>query len=126
MRIALGAARGLEYLHEIAEPKVIYRDFKASNILLDDDFNPKLSDFGMAKMGPRQGQLRITTRVVGTYGYCAPEYVNAAQLTTKSDVYSFGVVLLEIISGRRVIDVTKAANEQNLIIWVFCCFSPLQ
>lgn len=117
MKIAEGAARGLEYLHEIAEPKVIYRDFKASNILLDDDFNPKLSDFGMAKMGPTQGQLYITTRVMGTYGYCAPEYAASGQLTSKSDVYSFGVVLLEIISGRRVIDVARSADEQNLIQW---------
>ncbi|XP_028761876.1 probable serine/threonine-protein kinase PBL23 [Neltuma alba] len=117
LKIAEGAARGLEYLHEIAEPKVIYRDFKASNILLDSDFNPRLSDFGMAKMGPTQGQLYITTRVMGTYGYCAPEYAATGQLTSKSDVYSFGVVLLEIISGRRVIDVTKAADEQNLIQW---------
>lgn len=118
MKIAEGAARGLEYLHEISEPTVIYRDFKASNILLDSDFNPKLSDFGMAKMGPKKGELHVSTRVMGTYGYCAPEYASTGQLTTKSDVYSFGVVLLEMITGRRVIDVSRASEEQNLIEWV--------
>lgn len=118
LKIAEGAARGLEYLHETAKPIVVFRDFKASNILLDDDFNPKLSDFGMAKMFPASGQLHAPTRVMGTYGYCAPEYASSGQLTTKSDVYSYGVVLLELITGRRVIDVTKAADEQNLVDWV--------
>ncbi|XP_075503105.1 putative serine/threonine-protein kinase PBL23 [Primulina tabacum] len=117
MKIAAGAARGLEYLHETANPPVIYRDFKASNILLDENFNPKLSDFGLAKLGPVGGHTHISTRVMGTYGYCAPEYASTGQLTTKSDVYSFGVVFLEIITGRRVIDTTRPTVEQNLIDW---------
>jgi serine/threonine protein kinase len=118
MKIASGAAQGLEYLHGVADPQIIYRDFKASNILLDEDFNPKLSDFGLAKLGPTGGKDHVSTRVMGTYGYCAPEYQMTGQLTTRSDVYSFGVVLLEIISGRRVIDKSRPTEEQNLIHWV--------
>lgn len=117
MKIAEGAARGLEYLHEIANPPVVYRDFKASNILLDENFNPKLSDFGLAKLGPIGEQTHVSTRVMGTYGYCAPEYASTGQLTTKSDVYSFGVVFLEIITGRRVIDMDRPTEEQNLVEW---------
>ncbi|KAG7625971.1 putative serine/threonine-protein kinase PBL23 RLK-Pelle-RLCK-VIIa-1 family [Arabidopsis thaliana] len=121
MKVAAGAARGLEYLHETADPPVIYRDFKASNILLDEEFNPKLSDFGLAKVGPTGGETHVSTRVMGTYGYCAPEYALTGQLTVKSDVYSFGVVFLEMITGRRVIDTTKPTEEQNLVTWA----SPL-
>ncbi|XP_015973175.1 probable serine/threonine-protein kinase PBL23 [Arachis duranensis] len=119
MKIAEGAARGLEYLHEVANPPVIYRDFKASNILLDEDFNPKLSDFGLAKLGPTGDKTHVSTRVMGTYGYCAPEYASTGQLTTKSDVYSFGVVLLEMITGRRVIDHMRPSGEQNLVTWAY-------
>lgn len=119
MKIAEGAARGLEYLHEEAEPAVIYRDLKASNILLDDNFNPKLSDFGLAKFGPtEEGKDHVSTRVMGTYGYCSPEYARTGQVTTKSDVYSFGVVMLEIITGRRVYDTARTESEQNLVDWV--------
>ncbi|XP_058072552.1 probable serine/threonine-protein kinase PBL23 [Magnolia sinica] len=117
MKIAEGAARGLEHLHEKANPPVIYRDFKASNILLDEDFNPKLSDFGLAKLGPTGDKTHVSTRVMGTYGYCAPEYALTGQLTTKSDVYSFGVVFLEIITGRRAIDTAKPTSQQNLVEW---------
>ncbi|XP_028758123.1 probable serine/threonine-protein kinase PBL23 [Neltuma alba] len=119
MKIAQGAAEGLEYLHEVADPPVIYRDFKPSNILLDEDFNPKLSDFGLAKLGPTGEHSHVSTRVMGTYGYCAPEYALTGQLSTKSDVYSFGVVFLEMISGRRVIDHSRPTEEQNLVLWVF-------
>ena len=121
MKIAKGVAQGLEYLHDIAEPPIIYRDFKPSNILLDEEFNPKLSDFGLAKLGPTGDKQHVSTRVMGTYGYCAPEYARTGQLTTRSDVYSFGVVFLEIISGRRVIDNSRPAGEQNLIVWVCAC-----
>ncbi|KAJ6725142.1 PROTEIN KINASE SUPERFAMILY PROTEIN [Salix viminalis] len=117
IKIASGAAKGLEYLHDVADPQIIYRDFKASNILLDEDFNPKLSDLGLAKLGPTGGKEHVSTRVMGTYGYCAPEYQMTGQLTKKSDVYSFGVVFLEIISGRRVIDMSRPTEEQNLIHW---------
>ncbi|CAN6828341.1 hypothetical protein Bca4012_030729 [Brassica carinata] len=117
MKIVHGAAKGLEYLHDYADPPVIYRDVKASNILLQSDFNSKLSDFGLARLGPTEGKDHVSTRVMGTYGYCAPEYAMTGQLTAKSDVYSFGVVLLEVISGRRTIDGDKPTEEQNLISW---------
>ncbi|OVA09618.1 Protein kinase domain [Macleaya cordata] len=117
MKIAAGAAKGLEYLHDKANPPVIYRDFKSSNILLDEGFHPKLSDFGLAKLGPVGDKSHVSTRVMGTYGYCAPEYAMTGQLTVKSDVYSFGVVFLELITGRKAIDSTQAHGEQNLVAW---------
>lgn len=118
MKIATGAGRGLEYLHDKANPPVIYRDLKSSNVLLDDNLNPKLSDFGVAKLGEDGDQQNVPSRVMGTYGYCAPEYARTGQHTLKSDVYSFGVVLLEIITGRRAIDTTRRSEEQNLVTWV--------
>ncbi|KAL8523695.1 hypothetical protein ACS0TY_013601 [Phlomoides rotata] len=117
LKIAVCAARGLEYLHCKANPPVIYRDLKSSNILLDDDFNAKLSDFGLAKLGPVGDNTHVSTRVMGTYGYCAPEYAMSGKLTLKSDIYSFGVVLLELITGRKAIDCTKMPGEQNLVVW---------
>ncbi|XP_015884157.1 probable serine/threonine-protein kinase PBL21 [Ziziphus jujuba] len=117
IKIAVGAARGLEYLHCKANPPVIYRDLKSANILLDGEFNPKLSDFGLAKLGPVGDNTHVSTRVMGTYGYCAPEYAMSGKLTLKSDIYSFGVVLLELITGRKVIDVSRRPGEQNLIAW---------
>ncbi|KAL6570878.1 Serine/threonine-protein kinase pbs1 [Orobanche gracilis] len=117
MKIAAGAARGLEHLHDKANPPVIYRDFKPSNILLGQAFSPKLSDFGLAKLGPTGDKSHVSTRVMGTYGYCAPEYAMTGQLTVKSDVYSFGVVFLELITGRKAIDSTLPQGEQNLVAW---------
>lgn len=117
MKIAAGAARGLEYLHDKMKPAVIYRDLKCSNILLEEGYHPKLSDFGLAKVGPVGDKTHVSTRVMGTYGYCAPDYAMTGQLTFKSDIYSFGVVLLEIITGRKAIDETKSADEQNLVAW---------
>ncbi|KAK3183466.1 hypothetical protein Dsin_030752 [Dipteronia sinensis] len=116
LKIAIGAAKGLAFLHG-AEKPVIYRDFKTSNILLDSDFTAKLSDFGLAKMGPEGSNTHVTTRVMGTYGYAAPEYVSTGHLTTKSDVYSFGVVLLELLTGRRSVDKSRPKSEQNLVDW---------
>ncbi|KAF8753241.1 hypothetical protein HU200_011692 [Digitaria exilis] len=117
MRVAQGAARGLEYLHDAARPPVIYRDFKASNILLDAGFHARLSDFGLAKVGPVGDKTHVSTRVMGTYGYCAPEYALTGKLTTMSDVYSFGVVFLEIITGRRAIDTGRPPDQHNLVLW---------
>ncbi|KAG8377267.1 hypothetical protein BUALT_Bualt08G0010400 [Buddleja alternifolia] len=117
LKIAVGAAHGLEYLHCKANPPVIYRDLKSSNILLDNDFNVKLSDFGLAKLGPVGDNTHVSTRVMGTYGYCAPEYAMSGKLTLKSDIYSFGVVLLELITGRKAIDCTKKPGDQNLVVW---------
>ncbi|KAL1807348.1 serine/threonine-protein kinase PBS1 isoform X1 [Daucus carota subsp. sativus] len=117
MKIAAGAAKGLEFLHDKASPPVIYRDFKSSNILLEEEFHPKLSDFGLAKLGPTGDKSHVSTRVMGTYGYCAPEYAMTGQLTVKSDVYSFGVVFLELITGRKAIDSTQPQGQQNLVTW---------
>lgn len=117
MMIAKGVAKGLEYLHNVADPPIIYGDLRSSNVLLDDDKNPRLSDFGLANFSPKQGEDHISTRVMGTYGYSSPEYGMSGELTTKSDVYSFGVVFLELISGRRVIDDKRPTEEQNLVIW---------
>ncbi|KAL8106490.1 serine/threonine-protein kinase PBS1-like [Apium graveolens] len=117
MKIAAGAAKGLEFLHDKASPPVIYRDFKSSNILLEEGFHPKLSDFGLAKLGPTGDKSHVSTRVMGTYGYCAPEYAMTGQLTVKSDVYSFGVVFLELITGRKAIDSTQPQGQQNLVTW---------
>ncbi|KAG4197279.1 hypothetical protein ERO13_A05G014600v2 [Gossypium hirsutum] len=116
IKITLGAAKGLAFLHGGPEP-VIYRDFKTSNILLDSEYNAKLSDFGLAKAGPQGDKTHVSTRVVGTYGYAAPEYVMTGHLTSKSDVYSFGVVLLEILTGRRSMDKKRPSGEQNLVTW---------
>ncbi|CAN7058432.1 hypothetical protein IGI04_014665 [Brassica rapa subsp. trilocularis] len=116
IKIAHGAAKGLQFLHE-AEKPVIYRDFKASNILLDSDYTAKLSDFGLAKDGPEGDETHVSTRVMGTQGYAAPEYIMTGHLTAKSDVYSFGVVLLELLTGRRSVDKKRASREQNLVDW---------
>ncbi|XP_057481030.1 probable serine/threonine-protein kinase PBL3 isoform X4 [Actinidia eriantha] len=116
VKIAIDAARGLCFLHS-SESQVIYRDFKASNVLLDSEFNAKLSDFGLAKAGPTGDQTHVTTQVMGTHGYAAPEYVATGRLTSKCDVYSFGVVLLELLTGRRAVDKTKVGVEQKLVEW---------
>ncbi|CAL5420486.1 unnamed protein product [Camellia sinensis] len=116
MMIALGAAKGLAFLHN-AERPVIYRDFKTSNILLDSDYTAKLSDFGLAKAGPQGDETHVSTRVMGTYGYAAPEYVMTGHLTARSDVYSFGVVLLELLTGRKSVDKTRPSREQSLVDW---------
>ncbi|PIN01496.1 Serine/threonine protein kinase [Handroanthus impetiginosus] len=116
IKIALGAAKGLAFLHE-AEKPVIYRDFKASNILLDSDYTAKLSDFGLAKDGPEGDDTHISTRVMGTQGYAAPEYLMTGHLTAASDVYSFGVVLLELLTGRKSIDKSRPQREKNLVDW---------
>ena len=118
MMIAKGVAKGLEYLHNVTDPPIIYRDLKPLNVLLDDDMNAKLSDIGLTTFGPKEGEDHISTRVMGTYGYSSPEYAMTGELTTKSDVYSFGVVFLELISGRRVIDDKRPPEEQNLVMWV--------
>ncbi|XP_072953424.1 probable serine/threonine-protein kinase PBL8 [Typha angustifolia] len=116
LKIAVGAAKGLAFLHE-AEKPVIYRDFKASNILLDPDYTAKLSDFGLAKDGPEGDDTHISTSVMGTHGYVAPEYVLTGHLTAMSDVYSFGVVLLELLTGRQCFDGTRRCRERDLVCW---------
>jgi serine/threonine protein kinase len=146
MKVALEAARGLAFLHG-DQAKVIYRDFKTSNILLDSvcmqiihyricasqmnfdlkifnslfdflqEYNAKLSDFGLAKDGPSGDKSHVSTRVMGTQGYAAPEYLATGHLTAKSDVYSYGVVLLELLSGQRALDKNRPPGQHNLVEW---------
>ncbi|PKI55701.1 hypothetical protein CRG98_023917 [Punica granatum] len=117
MKAILGTAKALAYLHEAIEPKVVHRDIKSSNILIDDEFNAKVSDFGLAKL-LGSGESHITTRVMGTFGYVAPEYANSGLLNERSDIYSFGVLLLEAITGRDPVDYGRPANEVNLVEWL--------
>lgn len=118
LEIILGAAQGLAYLHEGLEIQVIYRDFKSSNVLLDENFKPKLSDFGLAREGPIGDRTHVSTAVIGTYGYAAPEYVDTGHLTSKSDIYSFGVVLYEMLTGRRTLERRLPPVERKLVEWV--------
>lgn len=117
MNIILGTAKGLAYLHEGLEPKVVHRDIKSSNILLDRHWHPKLSDFGLAKLLNSENSY-VTTRVMGTFGYVAPEYACTGMLTEKSDVYSFGILIMELISGRSPVDYSRAPGEVNLVDWL--------
>eukprot|EP00897_Mesotaenium_endlicherianum_P006256 jgi/Mesen1/5659/ME000286S04871 len=118
VKIALEAAMGLAYLHDEQEhQQFIYRDFKASNVLLDHDFTVKLSDFGLAREGPEAGDTHMTTAVMGTYGYTAPEYLMKGHLSAKSDVYSYGVVLLEIMTGLPSMDRSRPPGKHNLVEW---------
>eukprot|EP00897_Mesotaenium_endlicherianum_P008265 jgi/Mesen1/7467/ME000039S06688 len=117
LSIAIGAARGIEYLHTGSNPTIIHRDIKTSNILLDANFVPKVADFGLSKLGPDGGQSHVSTMVKGTAGYLDPEYYTVQQLTDKSDVYSFGVVLLELICARQPVNLTRQRNEWSLVEW---------
>ncbi|XP_064973777.1 serine/threonine-protein kinase PCRK1-like isoform X1 [Musa acuminata AAA Group] len=118
LRVALDAARGLTHLHEEMDFQIIFRDFKASNILLDEDWNAKLSDFGLARQGPAEGLSHVSTAVVGTFGYAAPEYMQTGRLTAKSDIWSYGVFLYVLITGRQPIDKNLPKGEQKLLEWV--------
>ncbi|XP_057769109.1 receptor-like protein kinase FERONIA [Salvia miltiorrhiza] len=117
LKILIGAARGLAFLHA-SDRKIIYRDFKTSNILLDEKYHAKLSDFGLAKIGPTDSISHVTTQIMGTYGYAAPEYIATGHLYVKSDVYGFGVVLLEILTGLRAHDHRRPSGQQNLVDWL--------
>ncbi|OVA15652.1 Protein kinase domain [Macleaya cordata] len=117
MNIILGTAKGLTYLHEGLEPKVVHRDVKSSNILLDKQWNSKVSDFGLAKLLGSERSY-VTTRVMGTFGYVAPEYASTGMLNEQSDVYSFGILIMEIISGRNPVDFSRPPGEVNLVEWL--------
>ncbi|KAM2407336.1 hypothetical protein ACFX1X_026533 [Malus domestica] len=116
LKIALGSAKGLAYLHEDCHPKIIHRDIKAANILLDFKFEAKVADFGLAKLSSDLN-THVSTRVMGTFGYLAPEYASSGKLTDKSDVFSFGVMLLELITGRRPVDASQTYVEDSLVEW---------
>ncbi|KAF7822346.1 proline-rich receptor-like protein kinase PERK8 [Senna tora] len=116
VKVAAGAARGIAYLHEDCHPRIIHRDIKSSNILLDNNFEAQVSDFGLAKLA-LDTYTHVTTRVMGTFGYMAPEYATSGKLTEKSDVYSFGVVLLELITGRKPVDVSQPIGDESLVEW---------
>ncbi|WZZ57104.1 hypothetical protein YC2023_057211 [Brassica napus] len=121
VKIAIGAAKGLAYLHEDCHPKIIHRDIKSSNILLDDEFEAQanyvqVADFGLARLNDT-AQSHISTRVMGTFGYLAPEYASSGKLTDRSDVFSFGVVLLELITGRKPVDTSQPLGEESLVEW---------
>ncbi|KAJ7564298.1 hypothetical protein O6H91_02G011700 [Diphasiastrum complanatum] len=117
VKIAVGAARGLEYLHEKVQPPIIHRDIKSSNVLLFDDYTSKVADFNPSNQAPDMAARLHSTRVLGTFGYHAPEYAMTGQLTQKSDVYSFGVVLLELLTGRKPVDHTMPRGQQSLVTW---------
>uniref|UniRef100_A0A3N7GJB0 non-specific serine/threonine protein kinase n=1 Tax=Populus trichocarpa TaxID=3694 RepID=A0A3N7GJB0_POPTR len=116
--ICLGIARGLDFLHKEVVPHIVHRDIKASNILLDKDFNPKIGDFGLAKLFP-DNITHISTRIAGTTGYLAPEYALGGQLTMKADVYSFGVLILEIVSGRSSAKPSWGGTQKLLLEWAW-------
>lgn len=113
LRIAVGAAQGLAYLHHDCNPRIIHRDIKSSNILLDENFEAHLSDFGIAKCIPTT-KSHASTYVLGTIGYIDPEYARTSRLTEKSDVYSFGIVLLELLTGKKAVD-NESTNLHQLV-----------
>ncbi|GJP67676.1 hypothetical protein CLOP_g24469 [Closterium sp. NIES-67] len=116
LSIAVGAAKGIEYLHVALRPSIIHRDIKTTNILLDDSLCAKVADFGLSRLGP-QDSSHVSTNVKGTAGYLDPEYYTVQQLTDRSDVFSFGVVLLELVSGRQPIDLNRPRVDWNIIDW---------
>uniref|UniRef100_A0A5B6ZW63 Protein kinase domain-containing protein n=1 Tax=Davidia involucrata TaxID=16924 RepID=A0A5B6ZW63_DAVIN len=117
VRVALGTARALEYLHEVCLPSVVHRNFKSANILLDEELNPHLSDCGLAALTPNTERQVSSTQMVGSFGYSAPEFALSGIYTVKSDVYSFGVVMLELLTGRKPLDSSRVRSEQSLVRW---------
>nr|XP_043626762.1 receptor protein kinase TMK1 [Erigeron canadensis] len=116
LTIALDVARGVEYLHGLAQQSFIHRDLKPSNILLDDDMRAKVADFGLVRLAP-DGKASLVTRLAGTFGYLAPEYAVTGRVTTKVDVYSFGVILMELITGRQALETSQPEDSVHLVQW---------
>ncbi|KAL6544716.1 hypothetical protein OROMI_023578 [Orobanche minor] len=117
VRVALGTARALEYLHEVCLPSVVHRNLKSANILLDEELNPHLSDCGLAALTPNTERQVSSTQMIGSFGYSAPEFALSGIYTVKSDVYSFGVVMLELLTGRKPLDSSRVRSEQSLVRW---------
>ena len=117
INILAGAAEGLKHLHVNCNPAEIHGDVKSGNILLGEGCHPKLSNFGLAKLGPPGDNTHVPTRVMGTSGYCAPEYLESGELTIKSDVFSFGVVIMEVITGRNALGWSLTRAEPTLAEW---------
>ncbi|KAM0888592.1 hypothetical protein ACQ4PT_028239 [Festuca glaucescens] len=118
LSIALDVARGVEYLHSLAQQTFIHRDLKPSNILLGDDMKAKVADFGLVRLAPSDGKcVSVETRLAGTFGYLAPEYAVTGRVTTKADVFSFGVILMELVTGRRALDDTQPEDSMHLVTW---------
>ncbi|OIV95462.1 hypothetical protein TanjilG_06924 [Lupinus angustifolius] len=116
-KIAFGAAKGLEFLHEKAQPPIVHRDVRSSNVLLFNEYEAKIADFSLTNQSSDTAARLHSTRVLGTFGYHAPEYAMTGQITQKSDVYSFGVVLLELLTGRKPVDHTMPKGQQSLVTW---------
>lgn len=114
-RVALGTARGLEYLHEQCNPKIIHRDVKAANILLDGDFEAVVGDFGLAKLVDVR-RTNVTTQIRGTMGHIAPEYLSLGKSSEKTDVFSYGIMLLELVTGQRAIDFSRLEDEDDVLL----------
>lgn len=118
-KIALGTARGLLYLHEQCDPRIIHRDVKAANILLDEEFEAVVGDFGLAKLLDNR-ESHVTTAVRGTVGHIAPEYLSTGQSSEKTDVFGFGILLLELVTGQKALDFGRAANQKGVMLdWVY-------
>jgi len=124
-RVAFGTAHGLEYLHEHCNPKIIHRDLKAANILLDNNFEPVLGDFGLARLVDAK-LTHVTTQVRGTMGHIAPEYLSTGKSSEKTDVFGYGITLLELVTGQRAIDFSRLEDEEDvLLLDHVSCFSHL-
>jgi serine/threonine protein kinase len=114
-RVALGTARGLEYLHEHCNPKIIHRDVKAANVLLDEDFEAVVGDFGLAKLVDIR-KTNVTTQVRGTMGHIAPEYLSTGKSSERTDVFGYGIMLLELVTGQRAIDFSRLEEEDDVLL----------
>lgn len=119
-RIALGSARGLSYLHDHCDPKIIHRDVKAANILLDEEFEAVVGDFGLAKLMDYK-DTHVTTAVRGTIGHIAPEYLSTGKSSEKTDVFGYGIMLLELITGQRAFDLARLANDDDVMLLDWVC-----
>jgi len=113
--VAIGTARGLEYLHEHCSPKIIHRDVKAANVLLDEDFEAVVGDFGLAKLVDVQ-KTSVTTQVRGTMGHIAPEYLSTGKSSERTDVFGYGIMLLELVTGQRAIDFSRLEEGDDVLL----------